>query len=178
MGPIKGPNPVKIQVPMRKSLAALLLLLIALPCVQAAGDPFWGAWVMDVKKSKYPPGVPLPKAMRVTMEAPPDGSEGVHYKSEIEYQDGKKSETEYTNDYTGVARVVVTNRGFTTPVALERPDLNTVVATYARGKDVLATSRRVVSKDGRTMTITTTSNDKSNKRVVTIGHYVRADRKP
>lgn len=160
---------------MRKLFRVLLISLTVLPLIQAAADPFWGTWLMDVKKSKYPPGVPLPKTMRVIMEAPPDGSEGVHYKSEIEYQDGKRSVTEYTNDYKGAARVVVTNRGMTTPVALERPDLHTVVATYARGKDVLAVSRRVVSKDGRTMTITTTSTDKTNKRVVTIGRYVRAD---
>jgi len=59
------------------------------------------------------------------------------------------------------------------PVSLKRIDRNTVEASYLRGRQVVATSRRVVSKDGRTMTITTTSPDKDGKTVTNVGVYER-----
>jgi hypothetical protein len=49
-----------------------------------------------------------------------------------------------------------------------------VVATYKRGGQTIATSRRVVSKDGRKMTITTNSPDISGKNVLSIGVYEKA----
>jgi hypothetical protein len=60
------------------------------------------------------------------------------------------------------------------PVSLKQLDSNTVVASYTRALQAVATSRRVVSKDGRLMTITTTSRDRSGKSVTSIGVYEKS----
>jgi hypothetical protein len=60
------------------------------------------------------------------------------------------------------------------PVSLQQVDSNTVVATYSRALQVVATSRRVVSRDGRFMTITTTSRDRSGKNITNVGVYKKS----
>jgi hypothetical protein len=69
---------------------------------------------------------------------------------------------------------VMGSGGLLLPVSLKRLDANTVVATYKRGGQVVAISRRVVSKDGRKMTITTNSPDQLGKNVRSIGVYEKA----
>ncbi len=69
--------------------------------------------------------------------------------------------------------MVMGTNGLLTPVALKRLTSNIVVAFYKRGFQVIATSRREVSGDGRTMTITTTSADRDGKVVTNIGVYER-----
>lgn len=59
------------------------------------------------------------------------------------------------------------------PVTLRRIDAHTVVATYTKEMVVVATSKRIVSKDGRIMTITTTSKSASGKATTTVGVYER-----
>jgi hypothetical protein len=63
--------------------------------------------------------------------------------------------------------------GLLLPVSLKRVDSNTVEASYMRGFQVVATSRRVISKDGLVMTVTTTSKDKDGNNVTNIGIYDR-----
>lgn len=60
------------------------------------------------------------------------------------------------------------------PVSLKRIDANTVEAHYMKSLEVVATSRRVVSKDGRVMTVTTTSKDKAGVSVTNVGVYEKA----
>ena len=61
--------------------------------------------------------------------------------------------------------------GLMAPVSLQRLDERTVVASYKRGMQVVATSRRVVSRNGRVMTITTVSPDKDGRSVTNVGVY-------
>ncbi|WP_321473690.1 hypothetical protein [uncultured Paludibaculum sp.] len=164
---------------MRRTLL-VYIFLSALAC-HAAEDPFIGKWTLNASKTKYPKSVPLPKSMSITMEPAGGQGSGIHYRSEISFQDGKFPSgktsagavliSDYTADYSGTPVVVVTNGGVTTPVSLKRLSERTVVATYARENIVLATSTRVVSKDGQTMTVTTISKDKSGKNVTTVGVY-------
>ena len=63
--------------------------------------------------------------------------------------------------------------GILLPVSLKRMADNTVVASYTKALRVVATSRRVVSTDGKVMTITTTSRDPSGKPVTNVGVYER-----
>ena len=59
-------------------------------------------------------------------------------------------------------------------MALKRVDTRTVEATYQRYQKTVATSTRVLSKNGKTMTVTTVSKDKPGKIVANVGVYVRA----
>ena len=133
----------------------------------AAADPFVGRWVLDVQRSKYPPGA-CPKSMVIRMET---AGKGVHYQSDVVYANGGKVHSEYTADYDGNQAIVTGRVGMMLPVFLKRIDSHTVVASYTKNLLVVATSERVVSEDGRLMTITTTSKDASGKSATTFGVY-------
>ncbi len=152
---------------MRRVLMLLFVLTNSIPSAVSTSDPFVGRWVMNVRKSKYPPGG-CPKSMVIEMET---AGRGVHYRSTTTYADGRSANSEYVAEYDGRQVVVAGSRGLMLPVSLKRVDSNTVVAYYTEGLQVVATSRRVVSKDGRTMTITTSSRDRSGKSVTNVGVY-------
>jgi hypothetical protein len=133
----------------------------------AATDPFAGKWTLNVKRSKYPPGA-CPKRMVIEMETV---GRGVHYSSETILANGNSTRSEYTANYDGTPVIVVGAHGILLPVSLKRMAANAVVASYTKALQVVATSRRVVSIDGRVMTITTTSRDRSGKVVTNVGVY-------
>src|SRR5206468_147714 len=108
-------------------------------------------WVLNVEKSSYPPGT-CPKSMVIEMETIENG---VRYVSTTEYANGATSRAQYEAKYDGKEALVQGSRGLLLPVSLKRLHANTVLATYRRGFKVVATSRREVSSDMRTMTITT-----------------------
>src|SRR5262249_38440318 len=130
-------------------------------------DPFTGTWQLNVHKSKYPPGT-CPRSMIIQME--PAGN-GVQYRSETTQADGRKTQAHYTADYSGTEAIVTAQAALMAPVSLQRVDERTVVASYRRGMQTIATSRRAVSKNGRTMTITTVTTDKDGRSVTTVGVY-------
>jgi hypothetical protein len=153
------------------SLMLLLVLLASLSLATRAqsADPFVGTWAMDVAKSSYPRGT-CPKQMVIVMEPTENG---IHYRSKTIYPNGSVSSAEYTAGYDG-KQVPVKGTGVMMPVALRRVGARTVVATYTRWLQVAATSRRVVSPTGRTMTITTSFTDESGKKLTTVGVYEKA----
>ena len=147
-------------------IAAILLVSTAL----WATDPFVGQWTLNIQKSKYPPGT-CPKRMVIDMD--PAGR-GIRYHSETEFANGGSTYSDYTADYNGKQAIVMGAHGMLLPVSLKRNGPNAVVASYTKSLQVVATSRRVVSPDGRWMTITTTSPDRTGKTVTTVGVYERA----
>jgi hypothetical protein len=144
------------------------------PAVPAATDPFAGTWTLNLQRSKYPPGT-LPKRMVIQMEAVGDS---IRYRSETIDAGGRTSTAEYIAGYDGKEAIVKGRLGLLLPVSLKRVDSNTVEASYMRGFQVVATSRRVVSKDGLVMTVTTTSKDKDGNTVTNIGIYDRSAETP
>lgn len=147
------------------------LVAISTVCLALGGtDPFVGKWTLNVQKSKYAAGT-CPKRMIIEMDAEGDG---VRYRSETITASGASSSAKYAAAYDGREVIVMGANGMMTPVALKRETPSVVVASYVRGQQVVATSRREVSKDGRWMTVTTTSKDGSGKSVVNVGVYERA----
>lgn len=160
---------------MKKGLCVLILAtlwigfaLVAFAATQASeSDPFVGTWQLNRQKSHYPPGA-CPQSMVIVMEA---AGTGIHYRSETTYADGRFMRAEYTADYNGKEVLVTGSAGLLLPVSLRRPDTHTVVARYTRALQVIAKSRRVVSRDGRFMTITTTSPGPTGKNLLSVGVY-------
>jgi len=105
------------------------------------------------------------------MEAAPGG---IHYHSDTTGADNRVTQADYVADYSGKEATVRGVAGILAPVSLQRLDANTVVASYIHGGQVIATSRRSISKDGRIMTISTTSKDKDGNSVTNTGVYERA----
>jgi hypothetical protein len=156
---------------MRTYTYLLLSTTLAVSLFAGAADPFVGRWKLNVHKSKYAPGE-CPKSMVIEMET---AGAGIRYRSETEYANGRKTKAQYSADYNGVEVIVTGSNGLLAPVSLKRIDSNTVVASYVRALQVIATSRRVVSKGGRMMTITTVSKDKDGNTVTNVGVYERVD---
>jgi len=150
-------------------LDLLLAATLVKPAPAAAADPFVGKWTLNVEKSTYPPGA-CPKRMVIEMEAVPGG---VHYSSESTLANGSTTRSEYTAGYDGKPASVTGAHGVLLPVSVERTAPDTVTASYRKGLQVVAVSRRVISNGGRVMTITTTSRDRSGKTVTNIGVYER-----
>jgi hypothetical protein len=101
---------------------------------------------------------------------------GIHYRSETTYADGRFARADYTAQYDGPEVLVAGSTGFLLPVSLKRVDSHTIIARYSRGLQAVATSRRVVSRDGRFMTVTTTSPDSSGRSFTSVGVYERTAR--
>ena len=152
---------------MKKTALILFAVTLLLSAAAAATDPFTGKWILNVGKSKYPPNT-CPKKMVIEMEPT---EKGIRYRSDTTYANGNSTYSQYTADYNGKQVIVMGSRGMMYPVFLKRIDARTVVASYTKGLQVVATSRRVVSKNGRVMTVTTTSKGDDGKSVTNVGVY-------
>ncbi|HTT19523.1 MAG TPA: hypothetical protein VMG82_11280 [Candidatus Sulfotelmatobacter sp.] len=158
---------------MRNVIWFLIVVIALLSTACASDDPFIGKWILDPQHSRYPIGS-RPTRMVIEMEP---ATRGIRYHSDTTYANRNTTHTEYTADYDGRQVLVWGTYGLLLPVSLKRIDSHTVVASYFKSFQVVATSRRVVSRDGRRMTITTTSKDSSGRKVTTIGIYGRQPEK-
>jgi hypothetical protein len=152
---------------MKFILHVLAVTALSAGAIATSADPFVGKWVLNPRESKYPAGT-CPKSMIIQMES---AGKGIRYRSDTTYASGSTAHSEYKADYDGKQALVKGNRGTLLPVFLKRPDSRTVIASYTKALQVVATSRRVVSKDGQRMTITTISKNQSGKDVTSLGIY-------
>ena len=124
-----------------------------------ASDPRSGTWKLNLAKSKYDPG-PAPQSNTMKIEASSNGekatTEGVNAA-------GTATGTQYTAQYDGKDHPMTGSQNADT-VALKRIDARTLERTDKKG-EVVATSTRVVSEDGKTMTVTTKGTNAQGQAV-------------
>ena len=115
----------------------------------AQTDPFIGTWKLNLAKTKYSPGPP-PQSGTVTYEAVGQG-----YKITIKGTDadGKPINSQFTGNFDGKDYPVSGNpdQDMTT---LKRIDAYKIEFTRKKVGNVVATVTSVVSKDGKTRTVT------------------------
>jgi hypothetical protein len=135
----------------RSSALSLGVILVAAVAVVSAQDTNRriGTWHLNVAKSKYSPG-PAPKSQVLTIEA---AGAGEKVTSESVTATGAKNTTVYTANYDGKPYPI---KGSETAdaVTLKRVDANTSERTDSKAGKAVQTFVRVVSKDGKTMTVT------------------------
>jgi hypothetical protein len=138
---------------MRACLQALMVGVVlgagTLTLWAQPDNPRMGTWNLNVAKSTYSPG-PAPKSQVLRIEAVGDGEKVT---SEIAAADGTKATTVYTANYDG-KDYPITGSLTADTVSLKRNDRHTTVRTDKKGGKVVQTLTRVVSKDGKTMTVT------------------------
>jgi hypothetical protein len=136
---------------MRAPTTALTLgVMLMAAAVAAQGTNLRvGTWHLNVAESKYSPG-PAPKSQTLIITASGD-SETVT--SEVVSAAGDKSSTVYTAAYDGKPHPIKGSQ-VADSVALKRIDDHTSERTDSRGGKVVQTYTRVLSKDGKTMTVT------------------------
>jgi hypothetical protein len=129
---------------------AVLALGVPLMSLSAqAADPAAGTWELNVAKSTFSPG-PAPKSLTRTFEV--NGAD-VKYSAKGVDAAGKPTLMEYTAKYDGKDYPVAGSPDFDT-ISLKQVDPATSVATLKKGGKLVQTTTRVVSKDGKTLTLT------------------------
>ena len=134
-----------------------LVIGVALTALGAFGaDNSLGTWKLNMEKSKFTPAAPV-KSLTATREA---AEGGVKSTSTGERADGSPINGGYTAKYDG-KEYPVTGAPYDT-IALRQINANTFSAKIKNtGNKYSATSRLVISKDGKTMTTTSKGvNDK------------------
>ena len=144
---------------MRARISWTALGVIVAAALLAAQDPRVGTWNLNVEKSKYSPG-PAPKSQVLTIEA---AGKGEKVKSESVTATGTTS-TEYTAEFDGKPHPI---KGSATAdsVTLKRVDSHTTERVDSKGGKPVTTYTRVVSKDGKTMTVTIKGTDAKGQAV-------------
>ena len=156
---------------MRSRLLVFSLVLVAALALSATvvygADMFAGTWKVNVTKSKYSPG-PAPKSNMQKIDAVDNGmkvvTDGVN-------SEGKKTHNEYTVKFDGKdSPEKPTLDGKPNPdgadtISLKKVDDYTYEATTKKGGKVLAVTKNVVSKDGKTRTATATGKNAQGQTV-------------
>ena len=139
-----------------QNLATLAIaVVITSASVQAQPkDPALGTWVLNVAKSKFSPG-PAPKSQTRTYTIAGDKVaatfEGVG-------ADGKPLKIEFTATADGKDYAYKGDPA-ADAISFRRIDANTVEASVKKGGKEVHHATRVISKDGKTMTVTMTGKD-------------------
>jgi hypothetical protein len=144
-------------------------LLIAFCCIRSllcAADPVIGKWKLNIAKSTYTPG-PAPKSQTRIYE---EHSGGIRVTIKTVHADGQSRSVQHPLNYDGKEHPV-TGSSTADAIALEKIDEYTSEAVLKHASIVVGTNRRVVSKDGKTMTITYQGTDQRGRAVKNMAVY-------
>lgn len=164
---------------MRTRLAVTLFgipAMLAFLTVTAMGaDMLPGTWKLNVAKSKYSPG-PAPQSNTVKFEAVAGGiklvADGVD-------SQGRKTHNEYTAKFDGKDNPTKSmldgkpNSNAADSVAYKKIDDYTYEATTKLKGKTLTVARHVISKDGKTRTVTTTGTNAQGQKVNNVTVFER-----
>jgi hypothetical protein len=148
-----------------KKLAGLvlfgILVLAAVGLLLAQKNSASGVWKLDVEKSKFNPG-PGPKSATLTIDASGAGVKTTY--DEIEADDShigyEYSTTEGDGKdcpVSGAARTALLGGAET--VVVRHAGSNSLVVHFMKSGQIVATNNTVVSKDGKTLKITSQGAD-------------------
>ena len=135
--------------------ATVLAMLAVAAGLWGAEDPFIGTWKLNLSKSKYNPGPP-PQSQ--TYQYEPSGANDVKFTAAGVDARGNPIHIEYTGSFDGKEFPVSGNRN-SNRVVLQRIDLYTVEGENRQAGKVIRRFRRVVSQDGKTLTVMETGTD-------------------
>ena len=156
---------------MRKRMLVFSLVLVAVFAVTVTiaygADMFSGTWKLNVAKSKFSPG-PGPKSNLQKIEATADGFKLV---VDGENAEGKKTHNDYTVKFDGKdypEHPMVDgkpNPNGADTISVKKIDDYTYETTAKQKGKVLAVTKNVVSKDGKTRTATATGKNAQGQTV-------------
>src|SRR5262249_13156259 len=127
-------------------------------------DTIIGTWKLNLAKSKFSPGPP-PKSQTLTYEAV---GQGIKITVKITDAEGKPIDIHTTANYDGKDYPVAGDPNVDM-FACKRIDAHTVEFTRKKVGKVVVTGTTVVSKDGKTMTLTAKgANAKGEKTISTL----------
>ena len=135
-----------------------------------ATDARIGTWKLNVAKSKYSPGPP-PQSLTVKVE--PSG-QGEKVTAEFVNANGSRATAGYAGaNFDGKDYPLTGSQLGATTVSLKRIDARTTERTDKKGGTVIQTLRRVVSQDGKTMTVTTKGTNAQGQAMNNVAVFER-----
>lgn len=140
---------------------------------QKTRDPRTGTWRLNVAKSTYKPG-PAPKSQTVRVE--PSG-QGERVRSEAINTNGTRVITEYTAAFDGTDYPLKGSPVANT-VSLKRIDARITERVDKKDGHVVLVYKRVVSDDGKTMTVTINGVNAQGQQVSNVVVFERLQSKP
>ena len=149
---------------MRKSLLVVSLVVSAVVLFSSSGalaaDNWLGTWKLNVEKSKYSPG-PAPKSL--TLKYEPSQSR-IKLTSDRVSADGKTMHGTYTSKFDG-KDVPWEGNPDADMAAPKKIDDNTFENIWKKGGKMTFTVKAVVSKDGKTFTVSQTGKNAKGETV-------------
>lgn len=136
-----------------------------------AGDLVIGTWALNVEKSSYSPG-PAPRSQTRTYEAVPEGIKATIVTVDAK---GQSVTARYTAKYDSL-EYPLTGSAIIDAIALKRVNAYTSEATLTHARKLIGTARRVISEDGKTMTITFRGTDENGRAVTNVAVYEKQAR--
>jgi hypothetical protein len=149
---------------MKRLFTMTAAVVVALACsgvmLAQSTDPLVGTWKMNAAKSKFSPG-PADKSLTVKYE--PQG-DSLKITADLTTADGTAQHQEYTATFDGKTYPVKgdPDRDMAT---MKRIDANTTEVMGTKGGKPTVNFRRVVSKDGKTLTLRETGTDATGKKL-------------
>jgi hypothetical protein len=128
-----------------------------------------GTWILNLEKSSYDPGPP-PRSQTRTYEAVPEGIQATIVTVDAK---GRTVTARYTAKYDSL-EYPLTGSATVDAIALKRVNARTAEATLSHARKHIGTARRVISEDGKTMTITFRGTDESGRQVVNVAVFERS----
>ena len=145
---------------MRVRLLAIVLVLAAVAAtLWAAEEPLIGTWKLNLAKSKFTPGPP-PRSQ--TLHYQPSGASGIQRANDEVNAKGERTQSVVTYVFDGKEHPV-TGSPLVDAVVNRRMDAYTTERVQKKGGKIVNTLRRIVSKDGKTLTITEEGTDDQGK---------------
>ena len=127
-----------------------------------------GTWRLNVAKSKFSPGPPYREELRI-YEPQPNGIKSTIKRT---YANGQTRTIEWVANYDSMEYPVTGSPDYDA-IKLKRVDDFTAESVLGHAGRVIATTRRVISRDGRSMTITFQADDFGGSRVDNMMVYDR-----
>jgi hypothetical protein len=140
--------------PLLHLVAVGLTTIMTASAIPVSSDPLDGTWDLDVAASTFNPGPGRKSDTRIYKV---DGN-AIQMIGTAVFVDGTPLKAEFTAAFDGKDYPAIGNPRAET-IAQVRVDKYTSKTTTKRGGKVTATSTRQVSKDGKTLTITTSGTD-------------------
>lgn len=152
----------------RMLVLGTLLATVASVASAQSDDPVFGTWVLNVAKSTYSPG-PGPKSSTRTYSAV---EKGYRFSSKGVDAQGKAVATSFTVHFDG-KYYPMTGSATVDSIKVKRIDANTTESTQKKGDKEVVHTRRVISKDGKTMTGTATGTNADGKAYKNVEVYLK-----
>ena len=159
---------LKIFVGVGGVVAFLAVCLVAMSLLSgyAQTDPVIGTWKLNLAKSKSSPGPPV-QSLTQTFEAV---GQGVKVTAKGTDAEGKPIDTQFTANYDG-KDYPITGSPIWDAVTVKRINAYKVEYTLKKAGKVVSTGTRVVSKDGKTLTLTAKGTNAKGEKTSSTAVY-------